>query len=126
MLSGADWRQVSWAMAGHGYEGHENHQSTSIIHHAHCLLAEKNNEPLAVSSVRGGFFLSGFLSLRPGIPSKFSRRIPTADANSNLPFDLDLRPHVPATTPSQGVTRMHARPMHVLGFAKGGGDTYDG
>jgi len=89
-------------------------------------LAEKNNEPLAISSVYGDILLSGFLSLRPSIPSQFSEGVPTADTSSNRPLDLDLRFHVPAKTPSQRDTRMHVRPMHVLRFTKGGGDTYDG
>ena len=56
MLSGADWRQVSWAMAGHGYEGHENHQFMSIVHHAHYLLAEKTMNPWQYSQSAGVFF----------------------------------------------------------------------
>lgn len=70
---------------GHEHEGddgvkaqrvRENHPLMSIAHLTHPLHpCRGKNESLAISSVCGDVLLPGFLSLCPGVPSKFSRRV---------------------------------------------------
>ena len=89
-----------------------------------CLPLQKKNESLAISSVYRDFLLSGFLSLCPGIPAEFHRWISTPGASTFYLHSCIIRLTTAASSPRHA--QMHIRPMHVLGFPKGGGDPYDG